>query len=222
LEKEANPLFEKDGWNPLLWAACNGNEEIVRILLARNAHLPYLPKQKDSQQEVAQESTEAEEDHDPFQKPKDARKEGKYTPLHWASYKGYFKLVWVLLKIGISPLEIDMYGNTCVHQAAASGNLKILKTYLSRGVDVDIKNARGHSPLDLTTEPNTKQLILTAYKTKACQNPDCKSKFDFKNIRYFCEASAKFFCKKCSINLWVFEAHDSEDKERPVCRSLAV
>ena len=44
LEKEANPLFEKDGWNPLLWAACNGNEEIVRILLARNAHLPYLPK----------------------------------------------------------------------------------------------------------------------------------------------------------------------------------
>ena len=45
LEKEANPLYEKDGWNPLLWASCNGNEEIVRILLARNAHHPYLDKQ---------------------------------------------------------------------------------------------------------------------------------------------------------------------------------
>ena len=44
LEKEANPLYEKDGWNPLLWASCTGNEEIVRILIGRNAHLPYLDK----------------------------------------------------------------------------------------------------------------------------------------------------------------------------------
>lgn len=33
LETNANPLYEKDGWNPLLWAACNGNEEIVRKLV---------------------------------------------------------------------------------------------------------------------------------------------------------------------------------------------
>ena len=33
---------EKDNWNPLLWAACNGNEEIVRILIDHNAHLSYL------------------------------------------------------------------------------------------------------------------------------------------------------------------------------------
>jgi len=42
LDKRANPLFEKDGWNPLLWAACNGNEEIVRSLIKHNAIAPYL------------------------------------------------------------------------------------------------------------------------------------------------------------------------------------
>ena len=159
-------------------------------------------------------------DYDPFVKPKDARKVGKYTPLHWASYKGFYKIVWILLKIGMSPLDIDMYGNSAVHQAAASGNLKVLQDYLSRGVDVDMKNARGHSPLDLTTEPETKKLITRATKTEKCEN--CKSKFDFKNIRYYCESSKKFYCKNCSITTWVFENYDSTEKERPVCRSKAV
>jgi hypothetical protein len=29
LEGKANPLYEKDTWNSLLWTACNGNEDIV-------------------------------------------------------------------------------------------------------------------------------------------------------------------------------------------------
>ncbi|MFN9902676.1 MAG: hypothetical protein ACK55Z_28625 [bacterium] len=32
---------------------------------------------------------------------------GKYTPLHWASYKGHYKVVWILLKVGMSALDID-------------------------------------------------------------------------------------------------------------------
>jgi len=152
----------------------------------------------------------------------DARKFGRYTPLHWASYKGHLQMVWLLLKLGMSPLDIDMYGNSSVHQAAASGNLAVLQCYLSRGVDVDMKNSRGHSPLDLSTEEKTKELILKATKTKACENKECKSKFDFKNIRYYCEVSKKFFCKNCSITLWVYESHESEEKERPVCRSQQV
>jgi len=85
-----------------------------------------------------------------------------------------------------------------------------------------MKNSRGHTPLDLTTEPNTKELILRATKTKACENRECKSKFDFKNVRFYCEVSKKFFCKLCSVTMWVYESHDSEEKERPVCRSLIV
>ena len=34
----ANPDCEENSWNPLLWAACNGNEDIVRLLIERGAH----------------------------------------------------------------------------------------------------------------------------------------------------------------------------------------
>lgn len=59
----------------------------------------------------------------------------------------------------MSPLDIDMHGNSAVHQAAASGSKKVLECFLSRGVDVDIRNARGHTPFDLATAPEVKSLI---------------------------------------------------------------
>lgn len=168
MENKANPLYEKDGWNPLLWAACNGNEDIVRALIKRNACAPYLNQKSSGGDEENKDGVAEEEDFDPFVKPKDARKYGKYTPLHWASYKGFFKVVWILLKEKMSPLDIDMYGNTAVHQAAAAGQLKVLECFLSRGVDVDVKNARGHTPMDLATEAKTKKLISHATKMKLC------------------------------------------------------
>lgn len=98
----------------------------------------------------------------------------------------------------MSPLDIDMHGNTAVHQAAASGEKKVLECFLSRGVDVDVKNARGHTPLDLATQGEVKQLIMSAMKTEKCVID--RSKFDFKNIRYYCESCKRFLCAKCSIS----------------------
>lgn len=42
LQKHASPTVEKDGWNPLLWASSNGNEQIVRMLIKAGACSPYL------------------------------------------------------------------------------------------------------------------------------------------------------------------------------------
>ena len=123
LDKKANPLFIKDGWNAVLWAACNGNDKLIRILHINGATGFYMPDSGISYEDGAKNE---EAEYDPFVKPKDPRKEGKYTPLHWASYKGHLRMVWILLKIGMSPLDIDMYGNSSVHQAAASGTLNVL------------------------------------------------------------------------------------------------
>lgn len=131
LLKQTNPNAEKDGWTPLLWAACNGDEDIVRLLIKHNAHSVYIHKQQDM--EMQEKNTGNDDEHnDPFVKPKDASKVGKYTPLHWASYKGHLKVVWLLLKAGMSPTEIDMYGNTAIHQAASQEQgLSVLKCFLS-------------------------------------------------------------------------------------------
>lgn len=86
LNKDANPLKEdKDGWTPLQWAAFHGNEKLVKILLREHqAATPYLKDSEDVKVVV-----ENDEDNDPFKKPKIASEEGKYTPMHWASYKGF-------------------------------------------------------------------------------------------------------------------------------------
>ena len=96
----------------------------------------------------------------------------------------------------------------------------MMACFLSQGIDVELKNARGHTPLDLATEPKTKALLTKAVKTKNCMN--CSSKFDFKNLRFMCLSHQDcFYCSNCSTTYWVFENYESDEKERPVCRSLA-
>jgi len=87
----AMPTFEKDSWNPLLWASCNGNEEMVRLLIKFNAHTPYQKSQKGMDEANNADSGNNaggldDEESNPFTKPPDSQKVGKYTPLHWASY----------------------------------------------------------------------------------------------------------------------------------------
>jgi ankyrin repeat protein len=78
LSKQASPICEKDGWNPLLWAASNGNEDIVRLLIKHNACAPYLSAataanaEGDGAMEKAQSQQIGDEEYDPFVKPKDA------------------------------------------------------------------------------------------------------------------------------------------------------
>ena len=85
-----------------------------------------------------------------------------------------------------------------------------------------MKNARGHTPLDLSTNKETRALIERAFQTVQCKGKNCgNSKFDFKNIRYYCESCTLFYCAKCSTRDWVFEDKSSENKERPVCRCKA-
>jgi len=71
---------------------------MVRILIKRNAGEEYLkePAQTTQNDDDHKNNNDEEEEKDPFYKELDARKHGKYSPLHWASYKGYFKVVWVL------------------------------------------------------------------------------------------------------------------------------
>ena len=59
---------------------------------------------------------------------------------------------------------------------------------------------------------------MKAINTKNCITCKNKSKFDFKNIRYYCEQCTRFLCINCSQSQWVYEDVYSEERERPVCR----
>ena len=131
--------FEEDGWNAILWAACNGNEKLVRVLIKRGGLAPYqTPVSKKRQSEDTKqekvtfggEQDEEEEEFDPFTKPLNAKVAGRYTPLHWACYKGHYKVVWILLKHDSNVSDFDMYGNNAIHQAAAAGQIEVLKSFM--------------------------------------------------------------------------------------------
>jgi ankyrin repeat protein len=89
------------------------------LLVKHNACAPYLTNSTSDDADKGHLANSSgvvgEEEYDPFVKPKDAQRVGKYTPLAWASYKGHYKVVWILLKQNMSPLDIDMHGNTAVH-----------------------------------------------------------------------------------------------------------
>ena len=176
----ADASCEENGWNPLLWAACNGNEDIVRILIKAQAHLKYK-----EQEEAANdgEGGDDEEEKDNFKPVPDPAKIGRHTPMHWASYHGHHKVVWMLMKEKMNPLLMDIHGNNCIHQAAANSKVKVLKCFMQFGVDLNLKNARVHTPLDLATDPETRELIQRGIKTTHCSGTKCgNSKFDFRNI----------------------------------------
>eukprot|EP01035_Chromulina_nebulosa_P018515 gene18515-24233_t len=61
----------------------------------------------------------------------------KNTPLLWASYKGHFHAVWLLLLDGYSSNDLDSYGNNPLHLAAANGSIKVVKTLINDAVAMD-------------------------------------------------------------------------------------
>jgi hypothetical protein len=124
----------------------------------------------------------------------------------------------------LDPRSIDIHGNNAIHQAAAASQLAVMKLFMSQGVDLDVRNDRGHNPFDLTTSPEIKGLITKSHKQLNCCGNKCgKAKFTFQNTQFYCAECDKrnkesFYCKKCCKIYRVYDSIDSEYKEKTVCR----
>ena len=64
----------------------------------------------------------------------------------------------------LDPRSIDIHGNNAVHQAAAASQTEVMKLFMSQGVDLEVANDRGHTPQDLATNPELKNLITKSQK----------------------------------------------------------
>lgn len=184
--------LDKKGWSALMWASAQGHSNVVRLLIDNGA-VVNIPEQTEKSSST-----------------------GISTPLHWATFNGHIEVIWLLIKKGLNYNEVDKYGNNCIHHAVASSRVDILETFLAFGVAADHKNSRGHQPVQLTSDPYIKKMLLTAIGAKKCMK--CKTSFDLRNTRHLCQVCKNYFCSNCKITTWMFISAESKEEDKPVCR----
>jgi len=223
LDKRANLFYEEKKWNAFIWACSKGYTEIVRFLLEKGAGKPYLPKEeKVEQQQPTHYSTLNQENPNDKQEKKIGQgvinSSARPTPLQWACFKGHTQIVWLLLKAGLDLLETDAFGNNAIHQAVAGGNVDVVETLLQYGVRIDYKNNRGHTVMDLCTEPKIRQ-YLKEYENATYCNETHKA-FGPGEIKYLCIISGKYFSKDATELHWIYENKDATECEKLERRSI--
>ena len=196
-----------DGWTPLIWAACNGHEGCVQYLLDQGAGQEYVRREDGKKGAKKLDNPKGMDKADTVN-----------SPLHWASFKGYIRIVWILLKAKFSPYDIDACGNTSLHLAATGGSVEVLRCLMSRGFDLSIRNWYGNTSLDLADKPETRELLQKAMRQKVCFASG--KGFSAAVLRYYCTHSGQFFCEEETVSDEVTIAVGKPDT-KPVryCRS---
>jgi len=106
------------GSAPLVWAAKNGYEGVVRILLGRDNISPDRPDEYGE------------------------------TPLCWATSNGHEGVVEILLgRDDVNPDQPDKYGRTPLWCAAKGGHEEVVKILLGRDVNPNQPDKYGRTPL---------------------------------------------------------------------------
>ncbi|PFH37207.1 ankyrin repeat-containing protein [Besnoitia besnoiti] len=206
-------------WSPLLWASTNGNLVLVRKLLAAGAATTYLDHgygyaaADNLTKQGSSMDTRGSRSRSPAPSDRTCRRK-RYTPLHWAAFKGHLRIVWLLIKAGLSPHARDALGNTVLHQAAAGGDVATIKTILSLGVDVDAKNGRGHTAVALAGTEGSKRILEAASAATQCKATG--EHFSYKVMRHMCSFTEAFFASTAVNMFWTFETAEDEAKEKPV------
>eukprot|EP00916_Digyalum_oweni_P011340 GHVL01018880.1.p1 GENE.GHVL01018880.1~~GHVL01018880.1.p1 ORF type:complete len:492 (+),score=88.67 GHVL01018880.1:163-1638(+) len=196
IQKGASPVYcDEKNWSPLMWAACHGNETLVRFLISNNSCSMY-------------------QQLDPVIPHQTRRGRVKHTPLHWAAFKGHLRVLWLLIRQGLSVNQVDIMGNTVLHQAAAGGHQNIVECLLSQGVDVHAKNDRTHNCLLLCTNPPVLKLLKSALDANDCFATGIQ--FSHNQPKYMCSSTGKFYIQDEVVRRFVYHSVDDEEEEEPV------
>ena len=219
IDDEILDILEPDDnkWTALQWAVVNNQPEIVKILYSRELEIDKnnedTKKNEKKEQNISLQQSEFDE---AFKKPLNPADNGKYTPLHWSAYKGFDVISSILLKMGCDPLSVDSYGNNALHQASAGNHIDTFKLFMGLGIDLELKNTRSHTALDLTSNKDIEQLIDKTLSTRFCGI--CNKIFDFNNKRYICSIKNDIICKDCCVIGYYFPTEDAIEKDIRDCR----
>ena len=138
---------------PLVWAARNGHEGVVEILLARDDVSPDKPNNSGQTptsgaafngHEGVVKILLGRDDIDPDKSDNDGR-----TPLWWAAFHGHEGVVKIFLaRDDVNPDKLDNKGRTPLSWAAYNGHQGVVKLLLARDdVNPDKPNNNDRTPL---------------------------------------------------------------------------
>ncbi|RDW73350.1 hypothetical protein BP6252_07257 [Coleophoma cylindrospora] len=139
-------LKDQDGRSPLSWAAENGHEAVIKLLLA-TGQVDVDSKDKYSRSPL---SRAAQNGHEAVIKLLLAtgQVENGWSPLSWAARGGKEAVVALLLATGQVEVESkDQDGRTALPWAAENGHETIVKMLLDKGADITSENGSGWTAL---------------------------------------------------------------------------
>lgn len=205
-EKVPCTYIDDSGWTPLHWAAKNGNATMLRALMDNKATGPYHrvkqmqnPDYKKAitmqeEPEAVKDITSMEALKETFELMQKRREDEEMTdfstdllrntPLLWAAFKGHLFIVWMLLCDNYSPNDMDDMGNTALHLAAAAGHVKVVEVLIRDGVNCNKVNIYKNLPIDTTTDPKIRDILVTAMTKGASMTPKEAAQKHESNIKW--------------------------------------
>lgn len=116
----------------------------------------------------------------------------------------------LLLKAGLHWEDVDQFGNNSVNLCAAGNHANIFKLFLQYGVQPNVKNSRGHSVKELSTDKSILDLEKKWSEADVCAGSN--TPFKVQEIKHWCWICGNFF-KKENFNIqWVFENPTSTEQ----------
>ncbi len=147
----ASDIHARDslGNQPLLWAAKNGHDSAVRLLLERGAHVATSNNEGVTALYWAASNGHALIMQQLLDKGADCRPRDRigWTSLHRAAFNGHTGVARVLLENNADVEATDGTKWTALMRAATSGNVEIMELLLSRNASTMIKDMEGCTPM---------------------------------------------------------------------------
>jgi len=84
------------------------------------------------------------------------------------------------------------------------------------GLDLEVKNSRYHTAMDLTSNKDIKEILSKSISTKNCHF--CQRLFDFHNHQFVCRICLNVICEKCCISEYYYDNVNDPEKDMLECR----